>query len=272
MVLNKQYANFPPIQLPDKSWSLELRSVVSLLNAGHGIRDGLQMGIPLASGQPTVGLTPNLSNGHYVAGDLVLKVNPSAISAAPASVSNRKMWFGLNGFYYAETPEQLMLGEILRPSHDLFLGEISTNATAILTIAQPVIYGACRFGVRGVINVSELPTGDVPLIVWKKPDLLNGLNLRVTSALLTTKIAASAGNAASDNGVLKVDKIDGSSPTTLVTQTGTSIGAVGTSTASTVSPVYSDAVSGLVFSYNQTDADANLTGGLVEFKAVIEAI
>lgn len=258
MPLNPQTANFPPISLMEQSWALELRSFAAAIAPGAGVRSGIELTLPMTSGQPIAGLTPVTTDGYLLAGDQVLGLRMSQlISAAPVSVANRRIFFGLSGLYYAiaaNTPAQ--------PT-DFLLGEITTDATHIISIAQPRNFGASRFGVSGVLNLTKAVKGaDTNLFTWVKPSGL-GKNTRIAHAMARVIAPVTAGNAASDNFVLKAES------TTLATLTGTELGTLNTLNAG-ANAAWVLTNNSIAIKYNQTDAGGDFTGGAVEFSVLME--
>lgn len=258
--MKPQTANFPPLDMPERSWSNNLRAALDLLAPGVGIRSGLKMGVPLLTGQPTTGLVPTLTDGYLVQGDTVLGPYGSKFSvAAPASVTNRGVFFGLEGLGYGDANNAPPVAT------DVQIGSISTTANSIIHIGQPYNYGAGRFGVRGLVNLVTCPrAADTTFFTWTMPDALG--HARVTYAEARVIAAATANAAAGDNFVLKV-KAGEAAAVTLATLTGTNLGAAGTQVNKV--PVSADALgfyepTTIAFQYNQTDADAQIATGLVE--------
>lgn len=247
MSLNPQTSNFPPIHQTERSWEQNLRAVMNMLVPGVGVRSGLNLDIPAS------GLTPTISDGVLISGDNILGPYAKGIVAAEPSAT-RKLFFGLAGFYYATTAET---------AKDAQVGEVTTNANAIVAVGQPLSYGACRFGVRGVINLARATKGaDTTFFNWVKPDLSLKYT-RVTFAMVRSVVAA-VGAGAGDNHVLKVDN------KTLVTASGTNISAANTIVTGTpdASWVFGPDTTALAFKYNQTGA--GVTEGKVEIIALIE--
>lgn len=265
MALNQQTANFPPISLPEQSWSLNLRAVMTYLGAGAGAYSGMVLGVPLAAGVPTTGLVPTLSEGVAIFEDNVIGINPSAVSAAPPSITNRDIFFGLEGYYYADdlnTPRTLK---------DIRIGTISTSADSIIAIAQPQNYGGGRYGVKGYLRPDLLTDGaDTTFFTWVKPAIYQ--HCRIAYAQSRVVSGVTAGGDAGDDLTLKVKK-GADAAVTLTSLTAANLGAA--NTVNRFAAADGDAVSWhdastLLFQYNQTDATTALAGGLVEVAAVIE--
>jgi hypothetical protein len=205
-------------------------------------------------------LVPTLTDGYLVQGDTVLGPYGSKLAkAAPASATNRAVFFGLDGLNYGDANNAPPLVS------DVQIGSISTTADSIIHVGQPYNYGAGRFGVRGLINLVTCPrAADTTFFTWTMPDALG--HARVTYAEARVIAAATANAAAGDNFVLKV-KAGEAAAVTLATLTGTNLGAAGTQVNKV--PVSADALgfyepTTIAFQYNQTDADAQIATGLVE--------
>ncbi|MGA1114549.1 MAG: hypothetical protein ACO3TI_06325 [Aquiluna sp.] len=261
MTLNPQTANFPPIDLPERSWSNNLRAALELLAPGSGVRAGLKLGVPLNAGQPTTGLKPTLTDGYLVQGDTVLGPYGSKLSkAAPASVSNRSIFFGLGGLNYGDA------NNVAPSVRDVQIGSISTNATSIIHIGQPYNYGAGRFGVRGLVNLATCPrAADTTFFTWTMPDELG--HARVTYAEARVIAAVTANAATNDDFVLKVKNGTAAAVTLATLTAATHLGTVGTQVNKV--PVSADALgfyepTTIAFQYNQTDAGDQIATGLVE--------
>lgn len=260
MPLNPQYSPFPPIALPDRGWAENLRAVMRHLVPGAGVRSNLALDLPLSAGQPTTGFLPTLTTGEMIFGDSVLGITKENILSAQANWNNKKLYFGLNGMYYGDTPLK---------ATDTVIGEINTGADSILSIAQPMSYGGARFGVRGTVHLAKCVKGaDVNLFTWTKPADAGLPFIRVTYAHAKTAIACTAGNATGDSFVLKAGS------TTLVTHPDTALSAAGTITAGlpvSAAPWVFEG-SSLTVKYNQTDASGNLAGGKVDFIVEFELL
>ena len=269
MPLNPQTSPFPPISQPEQGWEHSLRKSLEYLQPGEGIRAGLELGLPLTSGGAiTTGLTPTLNSGVIVEGDKVIgPYGPKVTAAAASGLSNKNIYFGLKGLSYGDANNAAPL------SSDVLIGSLSTdsaNPGSILHIGQQYNYGACRFGVRGVINLAKCAKGaDTTFFTWTVPSI--GLkNVRLLYAQARVFEAVTSGNATGDDFVFKV-KQGSASAVSLVTIAAASL------TANTIGrklPVDADALSWynpatLSFQYNQTDASANFVAGGIEVMAVL---
>jgi hypothetical protein len=271
MPLNPQTSPFPPISQPEQGWEHSLRKSLEYLQPGEGIRAGLELGLPLTSGGAvTTGLTPTLTSGVIVEGDKVIgPYGPKVTAAAAKNLSNKNIYFGLQGLTYGDTNNAAPLVS------DVLIGSLSTDneATAsILHIGQQYNYGACRFGVRGVVNLAKCTKGsDVTFFTWSVPAI--GLkNVRLTYAHARVAIAATAGNTAGDDFVLKV-KQGTASAVSLVTIDDADLVTAGTIVRDV--PASADALSwydvlSLTFQYNQTDTSTAIAGGAIEVMAILE--
>jgi hypothetical protein len=267
MPLNAQTATFPPIYQPEQSWSQNLRASMDLLAPGSGIRQGLQLGLPLSGGLVTTGFTPTLTEGYLVRGDEILGPNgPRLTKAATANLTNRNVYFGLNGLNYAASNN-------LPPiASDALIGRISTDGAGILHMGQPYNYGACRFGIRGVVNLARCAKGaDVDFFTLTPPDLSGLGNLRVTYAQARVLEAVSAGNATGDDFLLKI-KNGSDAAVTLATIAAASLtaGTIVRKNVLTADVLSFVAPTAINFQYNQTDASANFVGGAVEVYVLFE--
>lgn len=264
MPLNPQTANFPPLSQVEHSWEQNVRKSMELMAPGVGIRSGLELGLPMTSGQPVAGLTPTLTDGYLVKGDQVMgPYGSKLISAAPLNVATRKLFFGLSGMYWGDSTNLP-----LKPT-DVRIGEITTDAVdSIISVAQAYNYGACLFGARGVVNLSKAVDGsDQNLFTWSKPADLGLKGLRVSHAQARVIAPVTAGNTSGDDFLLKVNS------TTLVTLGVASLPtlnalAIGTPDATFV---IAPSVTDLVFKYNQTDTSTAIAGGAVEFNVILQA-
>jgi hypothetical protein len=263
MPLNPQFSPFPPITLPDRGWAENIRAALRYLVPGVGIRTNMVLDLPLSGGQPTTGLLPTLTDGTMIAGDSVLEVSKFNVLAATKNWTGKKLYFGLAGMYYGDTPTK---------STDTAIAQLSTDndpaTPSILTIAQPMSYGGGVFGVRGTINLAKCVKGaDVDLFTWVKPADLGLPGLRITYAQVKTAIACTTGNAAGDDFVLKVGS------TAVVTHAAANLsiaGAVSAGLPVSATPWAFESNS-LTFRYNQVDAAANLAGGKIDFLVKFEA-
>lgn len=259
MTLNQQTANFPSFHQPEMGWSENLKAALNLLVPGSGVRSGLNLGIPVSGG-----LTPTLTDGWMVAGDKVLgPYGSKLISPAPKNATKR-LYFGLSGLYYGDAPA--------KPT-DALLGQVTTDnesAASITSVAQPLNYGGCRFGIRGEVNLAKCPKGaDIPLFTWRKPVDIGLGYVRVSFAAAAVKTVA-VGAEAADNFILGLTTNTGDS--TLVTLTGTELGSAASKASATPGEEGVTTADQLLFTYNQTDAAPSITAGVVEFVVTIEVI
>jgi hypothetical protein len=263
-----QTRNFPSLGQMEQSWEQNLRKSMELLAPGDGIRSGLKLGLPLTGGGlVTTGLLPTLTNGYLMKGDQVLGPYASKFTkAAAASQTNKNIFFGLKGMDYGDASNAAPY------TGDIRIGSLSTDATTILHLGQQYNYGACRFGVRGVVNLARCVKGsDVTYFTWTFPSI--GLdNVRLIYAQARVMEAVSAGNATGDDFLFKI-KNGADAAVTLGTIAAASL------TAGTIirkNVLTADVLSffqptTIAFQYNQTDASANFAGGAIEVMAVLEA-
>lgn len=258
MPLNPQIANFPPLSNFERSWEQNLRALASYLVPGAGARAGLKLGIPVdGSGNVTSGLTPTLTDGYLLSGDQVLGPYGSKIvPSVAASQSNAKIWFGLSGMYVADAAE--------KPT-DILIGVVTTDADSIVHVAQPMNYGAGRYGVRGMVNLAKATDGaDQTLFDMAMID--NFDNIRVVYAQARVHEAATAGFDAGDDHVVKV-QFDNAAAVTLATVDDALLDDAGTIARFAIAD--GDAVSAykpesIKVLYNQTDTATAIAGGAIE--------
>jgi hypothetical protein len=261
MPLNPQTSQFPPISTLEQSWDENIVAALGALNPGVGVRRGLKMLPPLVSGQPTTGLLPTLTAGVLCTGDYVAGPNPNVISVATANWANKNFYIGLSGGYWADTPTK---------PNDILVASVSTdnlNPAAITSIAQPMHYGAGRFGLRGVVNLARCAKGaDTLLFTWVKPTELAAENLRISHAMVRTVIAPSAGVDAGDAFALKAGAV------TLATLANTDISATGNQVVGSPAATwnYLPSVANIPFRFNLTDGSTAMTGGMAEFMVILE--
>lgn len=255
MPLNPQTANFPPISQVEHSWEQNLRALAKYLVEGPGARHGLELGLP------TSGLTPTLTDGYLLDGDQVLgPYGSKLISAPPAEVINRNLFFGLSGLYWGDANNAPL------KTTDKLIGVVTTDVDSVVHVAQPKNYGGGRMGIRGVVSLEKCTKGaDVTAFDFALPETF--AQARVSYAQARVAAAATAGFDAGDDFVLKV-KIDEAAAVTLATVDDALLDDVGT--LATFAIADADAVAAyqptsIKVQYNQTDPGADLTGGAVEF-------
>lgn len=266
MVLNPQTSNFPPISQMERSWEQNIRAALGYLVPGSGARSGLKLGLPVdGGGLVTTGLTPTLTDGYLIQADQVLgPYGSKLIGVAEANVSNRNIFFGLSGMYYADATN-----EPLKPT-DVLVGVVTTDnedPASILHVAQPVNYGAGRWAIRGMVNLAKITDGaDQTAFDLTFPDV--GLdNIRVTYAQCRVAEPCTAGNDAGDDFVLKV-KADAANAVDLVTLDDAvldDVGTIGRFAAADGDVVSWYSPTSLQVQYNQTDGTTAIAGGAIEF-------
>lgn len=267
MAYNEQTNPFPPtVTSIEQSWSQNVRASLDLLAPGEGIRSGLELGIPLSSGQPTSGLTPTLTDGYLVKGDHVLGPYSGNVVAVDASQAMEKVYFGLRGMNTGDDSNAPL------NANDVMIGQVTTSADSISAIGQQYNYGACRFGIRGLVAIPSATVGaDTPFFVWTVPDI--GLkNVRIVYAQTRMAAVVTGGNDAGDDFVLKVQE-DSESAIALVTiddaELDTAAGITRNVSADGDALSFYDPTT-LSFEYNLTDTNADLAGGLVECNVLLE--
>jgi hypothetical protein len=256
-----QTSNFPPINQMEHGWSENIKAAMSFLVPGSGIRSGLVLGLPLSAGQPATGLRPTLTDGYLMMGDAVWgPYGSKLIGSGAANWANKKLYFGLSGLYYADAPA--------KPS-DVLVGEVSTdnlNPASIMSVAQPMQYGGCRFGIRGTINLAKCTKGaDVNLFTWRKSARIGLPYCRVAYAMTRVTAPVTANNAAGDDFLLKVGA------KTLVTTPAATLSTVNSITVGSSDNgwVFGPETNELVFRYNQTDVAPAIASGAIEVCATI---
>ena len=245
MTLNPQTANFPPIHQPEQSWEHDLRAIFQALYPVGRVWSGLVLGLPIS------GLTPTLTDGVVLYQDQVIgPYGSKLISPAPASSSRMGLYFGLKGMYYAELGTETP-GSVL-------VGEVTTDATGIVSLVQYFNYGPGRVGVKGIIDLVKCPlAADTP---FATVELENFTGLRVAYAHARTAIAG-ATTTAGDQVLIK------HGGTTLITHNKAALDAAGTLTlASPGAAQVQPTVPIINFAYNATEA-TRLTAGVGEFAA-----
>lgn len=270
MTLRPQGHPFPPIHLPEISWITNLRKSMELLAPGEGVWQGLELGLPKASGLVTTGLKPTLTDGYLLRGDEILgPYGSKQTETAEAGWTNKKIYFGRAGMAYGDANNAPLF------PNDALIGSLSTNSAnpaSIVHLGQQLNYGAGRFGVRGVVNLAACPKGaDTTFFRWEVPQGIMNY-ARVTYAQARITEAVSAGNTAGDDFVLKV-KQGSETAVSLATIASTSLVTAGT--VSRKVPVSADALSwykpvNIDFIYNQTDTSTAIAGGEVEVMVVLE--
>jgi len=262
MPINPQTSQFPPLHSPEQSWDENLSAALALLAPGVGIRRGLKMLPPLSGVQPTTGLLPTLTDGYLCSGDSVMgPYGSKVVVAATANWANKNLYFGLSGAYWADTP--------IKPT-DVLIASVSTDnlsPAAITAIAQPMHYGAGRFGVRGVVNLGKCAKGaDTLLLTWTKPTELAAENTRITNAIVRTLAAPSAGIDAGDAFALKAGAV------TLATLDNTALGTAGLQAVGSAAATwqYAPTTTTIPIRFNLTDGTTAFTGGLAEFSVMLE--
>ncbi len=261
MPLIPQTANDAGTAIHGPSWSNEISSLFSLANF-TGMRRGARLGFPMASNQPTTGLLPTLTAGSLLYGASRVDINPAEVASASANWTNRKIWYGLNGFYYSGADN------LAKNTKDVLLGEISTDnagSPSIIAIAQSLNLGAGRFGIRAAVNLAVAVDGaDTDLFTWLVPAEYDYVRLdRAQSRMMSV---VTAGNTAGDDHLLKL-KVDAASAATIVTTAVAGLTVAGTTTIAT--PDDADAYSfyrpgTIKVQYNQTDTATVLAGGWIE--------
>ena len=243
----RQTSPIPPIDQVEQSWSLELRSLAAELAPGQGIRNGLELGLPAS------GLTPALSQGILMVGDRLHGISGNFLPSVPASQTGKKLFFDLNGLHLGDANN----APLSTPA--VLVGEITSNADSIVSVAQQMNYGALRFGVRGQIDLALCTKGaDVDLFAWAVPSVGLG-NVRVTYAQ-TRVLTAATGNDAGDDFVLKVKPAGAAATLVTVDDAALTAGAIGRFAAADADAVSWWGEPTLTVQYNQTDPGANLTG------------
>lgn len=262
MPLNAQTNPFPPLHGPEQSWEKNLTKSMELLNPGVAIASGLKLGIPLSTGQPTTGLLPTLTDGLLTYADEIAgPYGSDIIITAEANKTNVGLYFGLGGAYYAAAPA--------KPT-DVLIGSLSTNADSILHIGQLYRSAAGAWVIRGLIGLQRAVKGaDQTFFTWTKPANLDLDNARITAVQGRVLAPVTGGNATGDSLVIKAGS------TSLLTISDTELATadfvgVGTSAAAWWRSIANSG--SIAFSYNQTDASANLAGGLVEVKITLDLL
>lgn len=268
MPIASQTSNIPGLSYPSTEWATSFEAWAAYVFPGAplqgGVRQGCKLGIPLTSGQPVAGLTPTMTNGVVIIDNSVIGINGQVTTAASLNFTNRRIFFGLSGYYYADSNNTQV-----KPT-DVLLGEITTDATdSIISIAQPYNYGNGRFGVKALLNVAKANDGaDRVLFSWTAPAGADAYDyIRVPFAQSRVVAAATGGNDTGDDNLLKI-KVDSASAATIATLTAANLGSAGTTVRATAddADAYSfPAPTTIQVIYNQTDATTALAGGLVEY-------
>ncbi len=256
MPLNPQTANFPPLTPGEQSWSLDMRRFGAAINPVAAVAAGLYLGIPLAAGQPTTGLTPTLTDGFLSFEDQVIGPFGSLlISAAPKNAVS-SLYYGLSGMYYGSAPAK---------ASDVLVGVVSTDneaTAAIRHVAQLRRTMAGYLAVRGLVSLPKCAKGaDVDLLTVTKP--AGYRTMRIVKATANVLAGVTAGNTTGDDFLFKVGS------TTLVTVTAAATANVGV-TVGTEAAAHFVTTDSLTFKYNQTDTSTEIVGGLVEVTALID--
>lgn len=261
MPIPSQTANDASILLPEQSWSLEIGSLLASVNLA-GIRRGLRLGFPVSASQPIAGLTPTLTAGTLIYAANRVDLNPNVVSTAAANWTNRRIWFGLSGFYYSA------IDNLPKNAKDVFLGEITTDnagSPSIISLSQPLSLGGGRFGVRAAVNLAVAVDGsDVDLFTFAIP--LGFDYVRLDKAQSRVMAITTAGNVTADDHLLKI-KVDAASSATITTISAAALGTIGSTVRATaddadVYSFYQPAV--IKVQYNQADVAPAIAGGWVE--------
>lgn len=261
MPLIPQTANDAGIAISGPSWTNELTSLFSLANF-TGMRRGARLGFPIASNQPTTGLLPTLTAGSLLYGASRVDINPAEVASASANWTNRKIWYGLNGFYYSGADN------LAKNIKDVLLGEISTDnagSPSIIAIAQSLNLGSGKFGIRAAVNLAVAIDGaDTDLFTWIVPAGYDYVRLdRAQSRVMSV---TTAGNSTGDDHLLKI-KVDAATAMTLVTTPVAGLTVAGTTTAATAddADAYSFYQPGTIkVQYNQIDTAPAIAGSWIE--------
>lgn len=261
MPIPSQTANDVSILNPERFWSNEISSLLASVNL-LGVRSGLRLGFPISASQPTTGLTPTLTAGTLIYGANRVDLNPNVVSTASANWTNRRVWYGISGFYYSGADN------LPRNPKDVFVGEITTDnagTPSVITLAQPLSLGGGRFGVRAAVNLAVAVDGaDVDLFTWTLPAGYDYIRLDKAQSRVMT--ATTAGNTAGDDHLLKI-KVDAASAVTLTTIAAAALATAGSTTRATADDA--DAYSfyqptAIKVQYNQTDTATAIAGGWIE--------
>jgi len=262
--MRTQTSPFPQLSNIERSWEQNIRAALDLLAAGSGVRSGLELSPPV-----TESLQAVLSNGYISQGDQVVGPYGSLFKeSAPASATNRAIYFGLRGMYYAGVDNQP------ETPADILIGTLSTSATDVIHAGQQYNYGAARFGVRGEVKIAAAAKGaDVPFFSWAMPD--TGLkNVRISYAQARVKTVAGGVGDAGDDFVLKVKQGDDAA-IALCTLDDAVLATAGASTAfipASDSGVSWSGIDALTFLYNQTDTATAIEDLVVEVHATLELL
>lgn len=256
MPLNPQTANFPPISQVEHSWEQNLRAFAKYLVPGAGARSGLDLGLPAS------GLTPTLTDGYMIQGDQVLgPYGSKLISAPPAEVTNKNLFFGLSGLYWGDANNAPL------KTPDVLVGVVTTDVDSVIHVAQMKNYGGGRIGVRGVVNLEKATKGaDVTAFDLAIP---NGFDYaRIIYAQARVAAATTAGVASGEDFNLKI-KIDDAAAVKLVTIDDLSLGDVGTLATFAIADSDDEVVAyqptSIKTQYSQADTSSAIEGGVVEF-------
>lgn len=251
MPLNQQTANFPPISLPERSWDKDLRAWARLLYPDARIAHGLQLDLP-----DSPGLLPKLTDGVLVKDDLVIgPFGSKLISAAPASVSRRGLYYGLRGMAYREVADADVT--------DALVGEVSTDSDGIISLVQYFYPSPGKCVVKGTIYLPKATTGSDVTIA--EVTMTNFSGLKITAGYSRTKEVA----ATTTTGDQLLIKAGGNTVLThnqaaLDSGTGFAIASPG---AGQVQPTDNT----LAIAYNSTQGTA-FTAGAVGFYVEIEGL
>ena len=251
MPLNQQTANFPPISQPERSWDKDLRAWANLLYPEARIAHGLQLGLP-----DSPGLLPKLTDGVLVKDDLVIgPFGSKLISAAPASVTRRGLYYGLRGMAYREAIDVDVT--------DALIGEVTTDATGIVSLVQYFYPSPGKCAVKGMLYLPKATTGSDVAIA--NVTMTNYSGLRITAGYSSTKEVA-ATTATGDQLLIKAggNTVLTHNKAALDSGTGFAIASPG---ADQVQPDDNT----LMIAYNSTQGTA-FTAGAVGFYVEIEGL
>ncbi len=185
MPISPQTANFPTREMHiERSWSENLTAVLQSTQGAVGWNAGGRFTIP------NTGLLPSATDGTLLRGPEILGLNLSElIDTAPASAALRKLCFGTRNLYYAPAPANVALG-----ARDAVIAEVSTGASAIQAIGQPLNLGNGLYGLRGLINLVNCVKGaDTQMATWTHPAINAASPIQVESVAARIVTAAVSG-------------------------------------------------------------------------------
>jgi hypothetical protein len=271
MAIPKQTANFPFFDLPEQSWSNNLRAL-SRATLPQGVLKGLALTLPAS------GATPVLSDGHFVDGDHVAgPFGSKLITAAPRNANRIGLYFGLEGLFYATAAEaasaanpMYQLGETVSRGH--LIGEVSTTDVAepeISLLTQYLHLDTSRMGIRSIFRPGLLGAGS-DRVLAELPLPAGYRNARIAFATYKVLTAVTVVTATDDTALVKY-KADAEAAATLVTVSNANLGAVAGTTVAAASVIYlPTATETLQLLWNMTDANASVVAGAIEVNAVVD--